>query len=233
MTKEQQLEVLRLRGIGLSFGEIADKIGLSKNTVKSFYRRKHDTQEYKPKAACEQCGAPIFPKAGHKVPRFCSDKCRSTWWNAHPGQMKAGGMIDITCKGCGTTFRAYPSQHREYCSRACSSKAHSLHPQTEKKPRTPDNSENAATASVAILSLVQAPETTPITEPNSTSKFLPVISKRGKSINDNQTNFITSMGIFRKMLSDGLLSKIEYDELDSKMKQKYGIPLHSVFDILK
>ena len=36
------------------------------------------------------------------------------------------------------------------------------------------------------------------------------------------------MGVFRKVLADALITRQEYEDLDVKMKQKYGIPEHSI-----
>ena len=43
---------------------------------------------------CHQCGIPIQQTVGRKQKQYCSDKCRMTWWNAHPKcQFSENGLI--------------------------------------------------------------------------------------------------------------------------------------------
>jgi len=123
MTKDQQQAIIRMKNGGFTLTQIATRLGLSRNTVKSFCQRNQDNLMSKATGTCEQCGAVLFSKPGHKEPRFCSDKCRSGWWNRHPEMLSNGKMVESHCKCCDVAFRSYPSQHRDYCSRACYLKA--------------------------------------------------------------------------------------------------------------
>ena len=121
MTKEQQQAIIRLKNGGLSLSQISSRLGISRNTVKSFCQRLQTANETttETNGACEQCGLPLHFREGRAHPRFCSDKCRTTWWNTHPEQLSPSAMIEVHCVCCGTSFRSFPSRHRTYCSRQC------------------------------------------------------------------------------------------------------------------
>lgn len=61
MTQEQKKEILILRKEGLKFREISEKLGISLNTVKSYWRRcgNGDTLKKIPHGffRCKKCGA--------------------------------------------------------------------------------------------------------------------------------------------------------------------------------
>ncbi len=78
MYKQQldKLNNLRLQGYKPTF--IAAVLGLSVNTVKSHIRRHPVIPNT---LNCEHCGKPILQNEGRKAKRFCSDKCRITYWN--------------------------------------------------------------------------------------------------------------------------------------------------------
>ena len=87
MTNEQRMIVSSLRAQGMGYGAIARKVGISENTVKSFCRR-NAQKEDKPVTGADEhqclcCGTPVAQNAGRKEKKFCSDKCRNKWWNAH------------------------------------------------------------------------------------------------------------------------------------------------------
>ncbi|MDL2205642.1 helix-turn-helix domain-containing protein [Eubacteriales bacterium OttesenSCG-928-N13] len=119
MTTGQRAEMLMMRQSGRRYAEIARELGLSVNTVKSHGRRAGygtDGQtETAPPALCKQCGAryPVAP--GRKRKRFCSDRCRITWWNHNRARLKSARSV--CCAGCGTMFMAAPGQ--QYCAHGC------------------------------------------------------------------------------------------------------------------
>ena len=82
MTK-YQIEVLNtMRSRGKSPSAIAAVLQISVNTVRSYMRR-HPPEDVL-QVECLWRGKPIVQVKGRKAKRFCSDKCRNTWWNAHP-----------------------------------------------------------------------------------------------------------------------------------------------------
>ena len=135
MTNEQKTVVDSLRSQGLGYKRIAARTGISANTVKS-YLRKHalasverDTPAIvqKPVAEsvvdhwflCRNCGKPVVQNPGRKEKKFCTDSCRTLWWNSHLDLVKRKAFYHFTCPTCGRDFTAYGNAHRKYCSHAC------------------------------------------------------------------------------------------------------------------
>lgn len=75
MTDEQKANIIALRAEGLTYADIAEKLQVSINTVKSFYRR----CEKKTAVCCKCCGKHINQTPRTREKKFCSDKCRMKW----------------------------------------------------------------------------------------------------------------------------------------------------------
>ena len=80
MIDKQKRAIEDMKRAGLGYAEIALKLGLSVNTVKSFGRRcvQAVEQEALPDGTrcCAGCGA-LYEQPPHRKPkRFCSDACR-------------------------------------------------------------------------------------------------------------------------------------------------------------
>ena len=124
MTNSQKERINHMRQDGESYAAIADALGLSRNTVKSFYLRntRVDPSENKATAAskgvCDQCGKSFALCPGHRQRRFCSAQCRMVWWNAHRDLLKSNAKVENTCACCGKRFMGYVRQQRKYCSHA-------------------------------------------------------------------------------------------------------------------
>ena len=127
MTTVQKNEGIRMRKSGLGYTKIAEELGISKNTVKSFCRRNRlageaaavasaDTQEVK---YCLHCGRQVMQNPGRKEKKFCSDLCRNRYWNSHLDQVQRKAMYEYTCPTCGAVFHAYGNRNRKYCSHKC------------------------------------------------------------------------------------------------------------------
>jgi len=124
MTRKQSHQVDAMRLSGKGYVTIANVLGISVNTVKSYCRRMKDTvlmtannsvTDY----ACGNCGCALKYTPGVKRKRFCSDKCRMAWWKAHPGSVNRKAIYHFTCAFCNNKFESYGNAHRKYCSRAC------------------------------------------------------------------------------------------------------------------
>lgn len=127
MTDRQEERIRKMKAGGCGYVRIAQELGLSENTVKSFCRRKGlnrtaaDTAlpEKGDKGACPCCGAEVRQNPGRKAKRFCSDKCRNAWWNSHLDQVQRKAHYDFVCAYCKKPFTAYGNVGRKYCSHAC------------------------------------------------------------------------------------------------------------------
>ena len=123
MTTEQKNRISEMRKAGMSYAEIADRLCITKEAVRSYCRNHKITAESaKPETTlpvCPQCGMPVHQIAGRKKKRFCSVSCCQLWWNAHPEKVRQKALYHYTCAGCGKAFTAYGNSHRKYCSHEC------------------------------------------------------------------------------------------------------------------
>lgn len=124
MTDIQKLKILSLRDLGHGYADIATKLGISKDTVKSFCRRNgaagiRAAKQIERQDHCPQCGKKLIQAEKQKPRRFCSDQCRQAWWNAHPEMVKQRAVYSFVCPTCGKPFTAYGNSRRKYCSHQC------------------------------------------------------------------------------------------------------------------
>lgn len=128
MTDVQREQIIKLRMEGKGYGTIAQMLGVSPNTIKSFCRRNElrgDAVEVKPvvlsgeTTSCQNCGRTIQQIAKQKKKRFCCDKCRNTWWNSHLDLVKRKTVYEFECPHCGKKFHIYGDKRRKYCSHEC------------------------------------------------------------------------------------------------------------------
>ncbi|MCD7712356.1 MAG: RNA polymerase subunit sigma-70 [Firmicutes bacterium] len=128
MTDEQKLRIRNLRGNNVGYVRIARMLGISENTVRSYCRRNEMTWNSAPKDEmsnvetekhfCKCCGKPVRQNPGRKEKKFCSDKCRMSWWNSHPESVRRKSAREIVCPTCGKRFFSYESG-RKYCCHDC------------------------------------------------------------------------------------------------------------------
>lgn len=135
MTNEQKAVVESLRSQGLGYKRIAAQTGISANTVKSYLRKNAlmPVEQTAPvvipepvmetaadgQFICRCCGKPVAQNPGRKEKKFCSDACRTRWWNSHLDLVKRKAIYHFTCPTCGREFTAYGNAHRKYCSHSC------------------------------------------------------------------------------------------------------------------
>ena len=123
MTDLEKHRITLLREKGYGYIRIANELGISVNTIKSFCRRNitHKTEPILTGeiTSCENCGQEIRQIAKQKRKRFCCDKCRNAWWNKHLGQVKRKTVYHFTCPQCGKEFHIYGDKRRKYCSHDC------------------------------------------------------------------------------------------------------------------
>ena len=91
MTNGDKRLITQQRRQGLGYTEIARKLGMSVNTVKSYCQRngiKPVEKTMPGKDACRQCGSTLEHTPSRKKKQFCSDACRLQWWHAHRDMSK-------------------------------------------------------------------------------------------------------------------------------------------------
>lgn len=127
MNNLQRERIAIFRADGESYSRIADALGLSVNTVKSYCRRNNmggNLAEAAQKAAtsqvfCTQCGKELNQMPCKKALKFCCNECRVKWWNAHLDKVNKKAIYSFICANCGKPFTAYGNSSRKYCSHLC------------------------------------------------------------------------------------------------------------------
>lgn len=133
LNEEAQDQVLELRKKGYGYKSIASCLKIPRDTVRNVCR-KYGLTGYgmqiirnipEPKTVlkeCLYCGKEINKKEqrGRKA-KFCSDKCRRTWWNENSDKRnrRESAWYSFVCKNCGKDFRAYGNKSRKFCSVRC------------------------------------------------------------------------------------------------------------------
>jgi len=116
-----QKEIIRyLRGEGLGYKAIATRMDITENTVKGFCKRNGfgGVATTNTDDSCRQCGATLERKPGSGQKKFCSDKCRNTWWNRHAFLRGPSEKYRRICACCGCIF--YNQLKRsKYCGHPC------------------------------------------------------------------------------------------------------------------
>lgn len=119
MTDQQKDQIQTMRRQGLSYVKIGQALGISDNTVRSFCRRNQLGDPVKNTIPCQYCGKPIKIIPKQKPRKFCSDRCRTAWWNGHREAVNRRAFYNFICAHCGKEFTAYGNAHRKYCSHKC------------------------------------------------------------------------------------------------------------------
>jgi len=143
MTSEEKNQIARMRKSGLGYTKIARELGLSKNTVSSFCRRndltegvsaetKTDILQEANEKPCLNCGAPVRQTPGRKEKKFCCDRCRNKWWNAHLSLVKKTAILqeanEKPCLNCGAPVRQNPGRkEKKFCCDSCRNKWWNAH----------------------------------------------------------------------------------------------------------
>lgn len=115
MTDSQKSSIDKMRQEGYGYAKIAQVVGASENTVKSYCRRQKSLTEKEETNTCAECGCLIdmTKRCGR---RFCSDACRTKWWNKHP---KSEMPYSAVCACCGKEMSMRRKNEKKYCSHRC------------------------------------------------------------------------------------------------------------------
>jgi endogenous inhibitor of DNA gyrase (YacG/DUF329 family) len=127
VTDAQKKTIGELRAIGKGYREIAETLGISINTIKSYCQRSgltaakssEETSIAEPKDTCKQCGATLQQHPNMKSKSFCSAECRIRWWSKNRSQSAGASTVEKRCKQCGRSFRSHTSAERKFCGHAC------------------------------------------------------------------------------------------------------------------
>lgn len=131
MTNTQKRAILQMKANGDGARKIASTLDIPLSTVKSFLRRWKQTmfadseaqrvKEIKVKvtyAPCKHCGDTVAQLPGMKKRAFCSDKCKTSWWNRHRAEAGRKSVTAYVCARCGKTFLSN-APSRKYCGLPC------------------------------------------------------------------------------------------------------------------
>lgn len=135
MTDEQKTQIRQMRKDGAGYKAIASITGIPLGSIKSFCRRdKEEVEELqKPivnepiESLCPTCGALLTFHEHRKAKKFCSDKCRMTWWNNHTEQVKKNAIYDKVCAYCNKPFQIYGRKDQKYCCMECYRNGRRIH----------------------------------------------------------------------------------------------------------
>lgn len=122
MLTEEKEKIKRLKQQGFGYMKIANLLGISVNTIKSFCKRRKlecssvNFSMSKKKGYCLMCGQEL---TGRKDKMFCSRKCRYLWHKEPLTQGIHKGNYECACKYCGKKFFSYGDKKRKYCSHEC------------------------------------------------------------------------------------------------------------------
>jgi len=126
MTDQEKQQIAIYRNQGLSYTVISNKMAISVNSIKTYCKRNglggvraFEKTNGVDVCACENCGVPVRQNPGRKKKRFCSDKCRNAWWNAHQDEVNKKANYECVCTYCNKPFISYGNKHRKYCSHQC------------------------------------------------------------------------------------------------------------------
>ena len=130
MTVLQKNDILRLYYDGMNYNEIAETLGIPKNTVKTFYWRNKKSEndlsdnsgiKIKNNIAnqCAHCNKPLEQKQKQKPRRFCSDACRLAWWSKNRSNLNRKSVYSLICAHCENGFDSYGNKNRKYCRHEC------------------------------------------------------------------------------------------------------------------
>ena len=125
MTTDERRALTTYRQQGYGYKKIAQLMGLSVNTVKIYCKRNALGGVVAPQnpssmeKVCKCCGAPLVQTPGRKPKVFCSDTCRTKWWNTHPELVNHRDGRQVVCGHCGQVFSVSKKSTRKYCSHNC------------------------------------------------------------------------------------------------------------------
>ena len=127
MAKIEQKElIIAYHNKGLSNNEIAEKVGVTNEYVRTVCSRKRRAKNRSPDDSvntCVYCGKPLDLSGNRRRRLFCDEGCRKKYYN----QAEMRTPYICTCANCGLEFVSYGFPGKRYCSRECQSLARKSH----------------------------------------------------------------------------------------------------------
>lgn len=212
MTNEQQEKIRQLRLDGAGYTKVANELGMSKETVKSFCRRnglagKAEDMSAKQKeeegVVCRNCGKPLEQIPGKKIRKFCSKQCWETWWKKNPEKIKKRAVYKYICANCGREFEVYGNAHRKYCTHDCY-----IADRFKKENIIVDNAAQKEKSTKQIQKNNELP--CPPNTPQMTDDEF-----------NRELHYQISMSVTKSMLEKGIIDSEMYDLIDPKMLERY------------
>ena len=121
MTEKERNLIRAMRRSGRSYQEISSSLMIDKDAVRSFCRTHSiapDTDS--PHSFCPECGKELTQSSTGRTRRFCSEKCRRSWWkhNRSKERRSENATRRAVCQNCGKEFISY-ADGRKFCSHKC------------------------------------------------------------------------------------------------------------------
>lgn len=212
MTNEQQEKIRRLRLNGAGYTKVANELGMSKETVKSFCRRNglagraedmSAKQKEKEGVICRNCGKPLEQSPGKKIRKFCSKQCRETWWKKNPEKIKKRAVYKYICANCGREFEVYGNAHRKYRTHGCYI------------------ADRFKKENIVIDNAVQNEKSTKQIQKNNELPCPPNTPQMTDDEFNRELHYQISMSVTKSMFEKGIIDSEMYDLIDSKMLERY------------
>ena len=115
MTKEELSRVMELRKIGLSYKDISVQTNIPVGTLKSTFSRIEE--KCTETNNCKFCKKTLINTTGKKEKKYCSDKCRMSWWNSNREEGPKVEFLKV-CANCQFKFPTR-NKNQKYCSHRC------------------------------------------------------------------------------------------------------------------
>jgi len=127
MTLFQKEQISHMRCEGVGYTKIANSLGLSENTIKSYCRRnnigscnnRRVLEVRETQTTCKHCGKLLAQGTKGHPKKFCSEECRRNWWKENDSQSSKKAYYTLVCEECGKKFESYGNKTRKFCGHAC------------------------------------------------------------------------------------------------------------------
>lgn len=127
MCDSKNKEIIELRKKGLSLKEIATMLNVPIGTVKSYCSRNQIISAKEMYGSvCLNCGKELINVPHHKNKKFCSDKCRLSWWGKNRDKLHIKNKIREICPICNKEFYRPTYKIKKYCCRECYNKSRGI-----------------------------------------------------------------------------------------------------------